>query len=104
MLAVRTLLAVFGVPRIDRAGTGWGGGRTARYTGNGGEAVALVLTWDTALDAAQWAAAVPGYLKAAFGTPASRAVAFERSGRRTALVVGPDLARARALAHALTGH
>ena len=30
-LDVRALLAVFGVPRLDRAGEGWGGGRSAIY-------------------------------------------------------------------------
>jgi hypothetical protein len=102
-LDVRALLAVFGVPRLDRVGTGWGGGRTARYTGPGGEAIALVLKWDTALDAAQWAGAVPVYARAAFGPAPPHAIAFERSGRRTALVVGPDLGRAEALARTLVG-
>lgn len=101
-LDVRALLAAFGVPGLDRAGSGWGGGRTARYAGAGGEAIALVLNWDTALDAAQWAAAVAVYVKAAFGTAASKAVAFERSGRRTALVVGSDLGLAKGLAQVLT--
>jgi hypothetical protein len=101
-LDVRALLAVFRVPRLDRAATGWGGGRTARYTGPAGEAVAVALTWDTALDAAQWEAAAMQYIRAAF--PGSRtAVAFDRSGRRTSLVAGPDLSHAEALARALAG-
>jgi hypothetical protein len=113
-LDVRALLAVFGVPRLDRVGAGWGGGRTARYTGAGGEALAVALTWDTELDAAQWAASVGPYVRAAFGParPAacgatscwragSRAVAFARFGRRTALVVGADPGRADELARAI---
>lgn len=114
-LDVRALLAVFGVPRLDRVGSGWGGGRTARYTGAGKEAVAVALTWDTELDAAQWAAAVGPYVRAAFGPASpvtctatscwragSRAIAFDRSGRRTALVLGADLGLAGALARAVT--
>jgi hypothetical protein len=101
-LDVRALLGAFAVPRRDRAAAGWGGGRTARYTGPAGEAIAVVLTWDTALDAAQWDAAAAQYLRAAFGGSAT-GVAFTRSGRRTSLVVGPDAPRAEALARALTG-
>ena len=120
-LDVRALLAVFGVPRRDQVGSGWGGGRTARYAGPSGEAVAVALNWDTALDAAQWAAAVSLYVDAAFdavppGSPTpsgcaattcwqigSRAIALDRSGRRSALVIGVDLGPVEALARALTG-
>jgi hypothetical protein len=115
-LDVRALLAVFGVPHLDRVGAGWGGGRTARYVRPGGEAVAVALAWDTEADAAQWAGAVALYVRAAFGAPArascsatscwqagSRAVVFDRSGRRTAIVVGAELGRADALARAITG-
>jgi hypothetical protein len=114
-LDVRALLAVFGSPQLDRTASGWGGGRTARYTGGGSEAVALVLDWDTALDAAQWGAAVALYVDAAFGAPTtttcavttcwetgSRAIAFDRSGRRSALVLGADRGSAELLARALT--
>jgi hypothetical protein len=120
-LEVRALLAVFGVAGLDRIGAGWGGGRTARYTGAAGESVAVALDWDTALDAAQWAEAVPLYLDAAFaaatgGLPApsacvattcwqigSRAIAFDRFGRRSALVIGAELDEVAALAKGVTG-
>jgi hypothetical protein len=116
-LDVRALLAAFGVQRRDRAATGWGGGRTARYVGGSGGAVVIALDWDTPLDAAQWAQAVTVYVGKAFGgsTPesiacaasrcwriGSRAIAFDRSGRRTALVIGADLAPVEAAARAIT--
>jgi hypothetical protein len=115
-LDVRALLAVFSVPRVDRAASGWGGGRTARY----GSAVAVALDWDTAIDAAQWGEAVRLYVDRSFdpakpGLPAtsacavttcwqiaSRAIAFDRAGRRSALVIGTELASAEALARATT--
>ena len=113
-LDVRALLAVFGVPGVGRVGSGWGGGRTARYADGQREAIAVVLTWDRALDAAEWAGAVALYVRAAFGSPApvecgatacwrtgARALALERTGRRTALVVGSELGRADGLARAL---
>jgi hypothetical protein len=118
-LDVRALLAVFGVRRIDRFGSGWGGGRTARYTGAAGDAFAVVLDWDTAIDAAQWGEAVRLYVDKSFdparpGLPAtsacaattcwqiaSRAIAFDRSGRRSALVVGVDLQPVATLARAI---
>lgn len=107
-LDVRALLAVFGVPRLDHAGAGWGGGRSAIYRGPGGEAVALALDWDTERDALEWAEAVAAYVNEAFdaATPGlpplapcdatacwqvgSRAIAFVREGVRTALVISPD--------------
>jgi hypothetical protein len=119
-LDVRALLAVFGIPGLDRAGTGWGGGSTARYAGAGG-AVSVALDWDTALDATQWAEAVTPYVDAAFdaakaGRPeltscgatmcwriGTRAIAFDRSGRRTVLVIGADPDAVEALARAITG-
>ena len=120
-LEVRALLAVFGVPRLDRAGNGWGGGRTARYRSDGGEAVLVALDWDTELDAREWAEAVTLYVDKAFdaatpGPPATSectatscwqigagAIAFDRSGSRTALVVGVDPRAAESLARLLTG-
>jgi hypothetical protein len=114
-LDVRALLAVFGVPRLDRAGSGWGGGRTTRYAGAAGDAVVVALDWDTALDATQWAAAVSLYVDAAFDAApsvcaatacwqiGSGAIAFDRSGRRSALVLGADLPSVEALARAITG-
>jgi hypothetical protein len=120
-LDVRALLAVFDVPRLDQVGSGWGGGRTARYAGAAGGAVVVALDWDTALDATQWAAAVTLFVNEAFdaaraGPPATsacaaascwrigpRAIAFDRSGRRTALAIGADLTTAEALARAITG-
>ncbi|MBA3347340.1 MAG: hypothetical protein H0T13_02150, partial [Actinobacteria bacterium] len=65
-LDVRALLAVFGVPRLDHAGTGWGGGRTAIYRAPGREAVAIAPDWDTELDAQQWSDAVALYVNEAF--------------------------------------
>ncbi len=120
-LDVRALLAVFGVARLDRVGSGWGGGRTARYDGAAGSAVAVALDWDTAVDAAQWDEALRLYVDTSFDTATpglpstspcaattcwqigSRAIVFDRSGGRTALVIGADLAPAAALARAITG-
>ena len=121
-LDVRALLAVFGVPRLDRAGAGWGGGRTAVYRGGaGGDAVAVALDWDTERDAHEWADAVSTYVDAAFdaatsGRPApaacaatvcwqigAQAIAFDRSGARTTLVLGADLEQADLLARTLLG-
>ena len=117
-LDVRAFLATFSVPRLDRAGSGWGGGRSALYRDGGREAAVVALDWDEELDALEWADAVRTYVDAAFdrGTPGppattpcaasacwdlpGHAVAFERAGRRTALVLGPHLATAAALARA----
>ena len=103
-LDVRALLAVFGVARLDRTGSGWGGGRTAVYRGAGGEAVAIALDWDSEDDANEWAQAVATYVEKAFGTKAvrsstecsttacwqlgARSIAFAQTGKRTALVLG----------------
>ena len=119
-LDVRALLAVFAVPRLDRAGSGWGGGRTGVYRGQGG-AVLVALEWDTELDAREWAEAVGLYVNGAFdaaspGPPApvpcsaaacwevgGRALAFHRDRRRTSLVVGVATEPAAALARAVVG-
>jgi hypothetical protein len=58
-LDVRGLLQAFG---LRDAAAGWGGGRLALY----GDVAALVLRWDTPADAAEWQAAVPRYVAAAF--------------------------------------
>ena len=114
-LDVRALLATFGVGGIDRAASGWGGGRSAVYRGPGGEtAVAIALDWDTEADAAQWAAAVARYVAAAFPDAAvvgcgvdacwargGRGVAFARARTRTVVVVATGAARGTALAGAL---
>lgn len=118
-LEVRALLAVFGVPRLDHAAAGWGGGRTALYRGGGGEAAAVVLEWDTETDALEWAEAAASYVNEAFdaavpGPPPTsaceasacwqigvRGIAFVREGERTALVVSDTVARASAVARAL---
>ena len=118
-LDVRALLAVFDVPRLDHAGSGWGGGRTAIYRGAGREAVAVALDWDTELDAQQWAEAAALYVNEAFDADApalpapttcaastcwsfdGRSVAFVRAGARTVLVVSGDVAGAAALARAI---
>ena len=115
-LDVRSLLAVFQVPRVDMVGSGWGGGASAVYRGAAGEAVALVLAWDSEQDASQWAEAVETYANEAFdadtpGRPATtpcraavcwsfadRALAFARTGTFTSLVVGSDVDGAAALA------
>ena len=52
----------FAVPSAAASAEGWGGGRLAFYDG----VVALVLRWDTPEDAAEWQAAVPRYVAAAF--------------------------------------
>jgi hypothetical protein len=61
-LDVRSLLQAFRVPGAAAAAAGWGGGRLALY----GDAVVIVLRWDTADDAAEWQAAVPHYVASAF--------------------------------------
>jgi hypothetical protein len=116
-LDVRALLAAFAVPRLDRVGAGWGGGRTALYRDpSGWQAVVVALDWDEPTDAEQWAEAVATYVNEAFdvdrpGLPASmpcsattcwtvggRDIAFQQAGVRTALVVGPSVADAAAIA------
>ena len=67
-LDVRSLLQAFGVRDAAAAAAGWGGGRLARY----GDVVAIVLRWDTVDDAAEWQAAVPQYVAAAFPTLTGR--------------------------------
>jgi hypothetical protein len=120
VLDVCALLAIFQVPRLDHVGEGWGGGRSAIYRdAAGAEAGALVLRWDGELDAAQWEEAVASYVNEAFdadrpGRPATtacggatcwsvagRSIAFRRVGASTALVLGPDVARAATIASAL---
>jgi hypothetical protein len=67
-LDVRNLLQAFGVRDAAVAADGWGGGRLALY----GNVAVIVLRWDTAADAAEWQAAVPGYVAAAFPGAAAR--------------------------------
>lgn len=120
-LDLRALLAVFGVPRLDHAGAGWGGGRTAIYRRPGAEAVAVALDWDSERDALEWAEAVAIYVNEAFdaGTPGppapvpcgatvcwqvgARGIAFELTGRRTSLVIAADPADSAAVARVLLG-
>jgi len=120
-LDVRALLAVFGVPRLDHVGTGWGGGRTAIYRRPGAEAVAVALDWDTESEALEWAEAVTIYVNEAFerttpGFPppvacetsvcwqiSSRGIAFGRDGVRTALVIGADVTQSAVLTRVLLG-
>lgn len=124
-LDVRALLAVFQVPRLDRVGSGWGGGLSAVYRdGSGHDSVALRLDWDTPLDAEEWAEAAAIYVNEAFdantpGPPAEtpcaadacwsvggRSIAFVRDGERTALVLDPDasdVAASASLARSLLG-
>jgi hypothetical protein len=61
-LDVRTLLQSSGLRDAAAVADGWGGGRLARY----GDVAVIVLRWDTAADAAEWQAAVPRYVAAAF--------------------------------------
>lgn len=116
-LDVRALLAVFDVPRLAQAGEGWGGGRSAIYRAGPRMAALLALDWDSEADAQQWAAAVQRYVEEAFAGglgPApcaatscwnrgSHAVAFERVGSRTALVLGSDVDSSAQLARAILG-
>jgi hypothetical protein len=116
-LDVRALLAAFGVPRVDVVGSGWGGGRTGVYRdASGRRSVVLALDWDEDLDAEQWGEAIGTYVNEAFdadrpGLPATipcaatacwsvggRGIAFQRTGRRTALTLGPALADAATVA------
>ena len=99
-LDVRALLTAFGVARVDRAASGWGGGRTGVYRDSSGrQAVVLALDWDDSTDADEWAETVPRYVGAAFG--AARDLAFARNGVRTALVFAPSAADAAAIAQAV---
>lgn len=114
-LDVRALLAVFGVPALDAAATGWGGGRTAVYRDASTEAVLVSLAWDSEANAAQWATAATAYVEAAFGDGtlsecaatacwilSGRSVAFDRVGAHTALVVAAEVGQAGELARAAT--
>ncbi|HWG55990.1 MAG TPA: hypothetical protein VNT58_05645 [Gaiellaceae bacterium] len=111
-LDVRALLATFGVGGIDRAASGWGGGRSAVYRGPGGEtAVAIALDWDTEADAAQWREIAGRYVAAAFATPrvtqcavafcwvtSTRSAALEQVATRAVLVVAPSTEAAATIA------
>jgi hypothetical protein len=114
-LDVRALLAVFGVPQLDVAATGWGGGRSAVYRDATTEAVLVALDWDSEVNAAQWATAATAYVDAAFGDgvltecaasscwiSTGRTIAFDRLGVHTALVVAADVRHAGELARAAT--
>src|SRR5205085_3405967 len=109
-LDVRALLAVFQVPRLDKVGDGWGGGRSGLYqTADGRSAFAVALSWNTVYDAAQWEEAVTTYVNEAFepdipGLPpttpcgvvtcqnvAGRTFPFALRRTSTALVLGPTL-------------
>ncbi|HWJ32986.1 MAG TPA: hypothetical protein VNR59_11650 [Gaiellaceae bacterium] len=61
-LDVRTLLQAFKVPLASATAEGWGGGRFALY----GDVAVVLLRWDTPEDAAEWQAAAPRYVAAAF--------------------------------------
>lgn len=120
-LDVRALLATFHVPRLDQAATGWTAGRTGLYRDAAGrESTAVVSDWESELDVAQWMEAASLYVNEAFdadtpGLPATipcaatvcwaldgRAIAFDRVGRRTALVAAPETSAAASLAVAST--
>ena len=116
-LDVRALLAVFAVPRLDRAANGWAGGRSGVYRdGAGREATVVTITWLSELDAAEWLEAAGTYVNEAFdaegpGPPAAlpcsatacwaladRVVAVRRAGVRTSLAIAPTVTAAQALA------
>jgi hypothetical protein len=66
-LDVRSLLRAFGVPAAAQIAGGWGGARVGLYvSGTGDTTAALVIRWDTVDDGAEWRAAVPRYVAAAF--------------------------------------
>jgi hypothetical protein len=72
-LDVRNLLRALAVPNAAPTAAGWGGGRLALYLIPGGDTVAaLVLRWDSPDDAAEWRAAVPRFVSAAFGDATPR--------------------------------
>jgi hypothetical protein len=72
-LDVRNLLRALGVAGAPSIASGWGGGRVGMYlTPTGDTVVTLVLRWDTLGDAAEWRAAVPAYVSAAFPGAAAR--------------------------------
>jgi hypothetical protein len=72
-LDLQNLLQAVGVPSAAAVATGWGGGRIGLYLSPRGDAVAaLVVRWDTLEDAAEWRAAVPAYIAAAFPGAAAR--------------------------------
>ena len=113
---MRALLAVFGVPRLDRAGEGWGGGRSAIYRSGPRMAAVLALDWDSEQDALQWAEAVRSYVDEAIDaeeptpcgatvcwTRGGHSVAFERVGSRTTLVLGTEVDSSAVLARAILG-
>lgn len=120
-LDVRALLAIFQVPRLDHVGDGWGGGRTAVYRDPNGTAVVVALDWDGEDHALEWREAVDTFVNEAFdpdvpGRPAQsvcaadacwllggHAIAFERTGVRTALAFARTIAGAASLARE-TGH
>jgi hypothetical protein len=61
------LLRAFGLPNAAATAAGWGGGRLGLYvTGHGETVAALMLRWDSPEDAAEWRAATPRYVAAAF--------------------------------------
>ena len=66
-LDLRNLLRAIGVANAPSIAAGWGGGRVGLYLTSTGDTVAAVaLRWDTLQDAAEWRAAVPAYVAAAF--------------------------------------
>jgi hypothetical protein len=65
-LDVLALLRTFDIANADATAADWNGGRIALYTGPNGNAVALVLRWDTSAGADQWRASMSSYLAAAF--------------------------------------
>ena len=79
-LDLRALLAVFGVPRLDGAASGWGGGRSGVYRDSKTKAVLVTLDWDSEVDATEWKTAVEAYVGAAFGTEFGPSVQRARAG------------------------
>ena len=72
-LDLKNLLRAVGVVDASTLATGWGGGRIGLYLSPRGDVVAaLVFRWDTLEDAAEWRAAVPAYVAAAFPAATAR--------------------------------
>ena len=99
----------------ERLAEGWGGDRDAVYWNEttGGLVMALRLVWDTAADAAEFAATYPDYPAGLFGVVAlaqpdgsacwvrGEAICFLQSGEESWVVRAPDTTTAAAVLAAL---
>jgi hypothetical protein len=101
-LMFRTWLTTAGLPLADAtaAAAGWGGDRIQLLTGPHGEtALAIVSAWDTATDAAEFAAAARRAVASVVGVAR---VDGPSGSRRVTIAIAPSAALAAALAAALT--